>query len=473
VAKQKTISQSISLTGVGLHTGNTSTIMFKPAEPNTHYVFVRADLPERVEIPALVDYVVDISRGTTLGIDIPGVGDDDGKQVVVHTVEHVLAALVGLGIDNCIIELSTNEPPVFDGSSRHYVDALLEAEIVEQEIDREYFELSEQVGYKNNEKLVDMVALPLNDYRLTVMVDYFIPALGSQHSGLFNMESEFVEEFSSARTFCFFTEVENLLKQGLIKGGGLESAVVIMDKEAETVELEAIQNLFKMKSVPIVDDSGILNGTKLRYKNEPARHKLLDLIGDLALVGVPIKAQILAARPGHKSNVELAKLLRKQYLRQKVKERINPQKNKKIELDIYKILEIIPHRFPFLLVDKIIHLDLKENIIVGVKNVTVNEPFFTGHFPDKPVMPGVLIAEAMGQVGGLIVWYTQDVSQKLMYFSGFKNVKFKKPVIPGDQLVFEVQLVSQKFGMLIYKGTAYVDGEVVCEAEYYAALVNK
>jgi UDP-3-O-[3-hydroxymyristoyl] N-acetylglucosamine deacetylase/3-hydroxyacyl-[acyl-carrier-protein] dehydratase len=461
--KQRTIAKPISITGVGLHTGNISTITFNPAPENTHYVFVRTDLPERVEIPATVDYVVDISRGTTLGVD----------GVVVHTVEHVLAALAGLRIDNCIIELSNNEPPVFDGSAKPYVDVLLEAGIVEQEAKREYFELQEQVLYKNEEKYIDLVALPLNDYRLTVMVDYFNPALGSQHTGLFNLDREFIEEFSSARTFCFFTEVEQLLEQGLIKGGSLERAVVIIDKDVQQHELEELKRAFRLEETPKIDNSGILNGTKLRFQNEPARHKLLDLIGDLALVGVPLKAQILAARPGHQNNVEFAKLIRKQYLAQKAKDRINPAKNKVTVIDIYKIMEIIPHRFPFLLVDKIIHFDAKENTIVGIKNVTVNEPFFPGHFPEKPIMPGVLIMEAMGQVGGLIVWYNQDVSNKLMYFSGFKNVKFKRPVVPGDQLVFEVKLLSQKFGVLLYKGTAYVDGEIVAEAEFQAALVNK
>ena len=461
--KQRTIAKPISITGVGLHTGNVSTITFLPAPENTHYIFVRTDLPERVEIPATVDYVVDISRGTTLGID----------NTVVHTVEHVLAALAGLKIDNCIIELSNNEPPVFDGSAKPYVDVLLEAGIVEQEAEREYFELAEQVLYKNEEKFIDLVALPLNDYRLTVMVDYFNPALGSQHTGLFNFEKEFIDEFSSARTFCFFTEVEQLLKAGLIKGGNLERAVVIIDKEVTQQELENLKHAFHLEAVPTVDGSGILNGTKLRFPNEPARHKLLDLIGDMALVGVPLKAQILAARPGHQNNVEFAKLIRKHYLSQKAKDRLNPAKNKANIVDIYKIMEIMPHRYPFLLIDKIINMNREENTIVGIKNVTVNEPFFPGHFPEKPIMPGVMIMEAMGQVGGLIVWYNQDVTNKLMYFTGFKNVKFKRPVIPGDQLVFEVQLVSQKFGMLMYKGVAYVDGEVVAEAEFNAALVNK
>ena len=461
--KQRTIAKEVFLKGIGLHTGNETTITFKPAEANTHYVFIRTDIKDCPPIPALVDYVVDVSRGTTLGVN----------DVEVHTVEHVLAALVGLGIDNCIIELSNNEPPVFDGSSLEYVRCLQEAGIIELAEDRKYFELSEYINYKNNEKHIDMVALPLNDYRLTVMIDYFNPALGSQHSGLFDFRNEFVEHFASARTFCFYSEIEQMSNVGLIKGGSIDSAIVIVDKEVTEEDLAKIQRQFNIKGEMFVDDKGILNGTKLRYKNEPARHKLLDLIGDLALVGVPIKAQILAARPGHQSNVEFAKLLRKQYLAQKIKDRINPKKNKQVALDVNKIMEIIPHRFPFLLVDKITHIDVDEGIIVGIKNVTINEPFFPGHFPDKPIMPGVLIMETMGQVGGLIVWSSMDTAGKLMFFSGFKNVKFKKPVVPGDQLVCEVKLLSHKFGVLMFKGTVYVDGDIVAEAEYNAVLVNK
>jgi len=461
--KQKTIAKEITLTGIGLHTGNKTKITFKPANADTHYIFVRTDIEGKPQIPALVDFVVDVSRGTKLGLN----------GVEVHTVEHVLAALVGLGIDNCIIELSNNEPPVFDGSAMEYVRGLQKAGIVELEANKNYFEVAEQVNYKNNDKFVDMVALPLNDYRLTVMIDYFNPALGSQHTGLFDMEKEFVEHFAPCRTFCFYSEIEQLYNAGLIKGGNLDSAVVIMDKEAKDTDLTWLQTNFNLPSKPTIDDNGILNGTKLIYKNEPARHKLLDLIGDLALVGVPLKAQILAARPGHSSNVEFAKLLRKQYLAQKIKDRINPKKKKEVVLDINKILEIIPHRFPFLLVDKITYIDTDEKVIVGIKNVTINEPFFPGHFPNRPIMPGVLIIEAMGQVGGLLVWSSMDTAGKLMFFSGFKNAKFKKPIVPGDQLIYEVKLLNQRFGVLMFKGTAYVDGEVVAEAEYNAVLVNK
>lgn len=460
--KQKTLTREVSLTGIGLHTGNKTTITFKPADPNTHYVFVRTDLEEAVAIPALIDNVVDVSRGTTLGI-----GD-----VKVCTVEHVLAALVGLGIDNCIIELTNNEPPVFDGSAINYVNVLLEAGIVEQEAEKEYFELAEQVAYKDKENQVDIVALPLNDYRLTVMIDYFNVALGSQHTGLFTM-NEFVEEFASARTFCFLSEVLTLRRNGLIRGGNLDRAVVISDRDVTDAELNEIKDAFNLDETPFVGSKGILNDVALRYPNEPARHKLLDMMGDLALVGIPIKAQILAARPGHKSNIEFAKLLRKQYLQQKKKDRINPKKNKELILDINDILKVMPHRFPMLLVDRIIYMDKEENIIVGVKNVTINEPFFPGHFPMQPVMPGVLICEAMGQVGGLLLWNSKDVENKLMFFSGFDNVRFKKPVVPGDQLVMEVKLVSRKFGIITFQGSCFVDGEVVCSGELKVAIVNK
>ncbi len=461
--KQKTIAKEVSLTGKGLHTGNKTTIIFKPAVANTHYVFIRTDIKDCPPIPALVDYVVDVSRGTTLGIN----------DIEVRTVEHVLAALVGLGIDNCIIELSNNEPPVFDGSSIEYVKALQEAGIAELEEDIKYFEVAEYINYKDNEKEIDMVALPLDNYRVTVMIDYNNPALGSQHSGLFDFEKEFVEHFAPARTFCFYSEIEQLSNAGLIKGGSLDSAVVIVDKEVTEENLVWIHKQFNLKEKPTIDKTGILNGTKLHYKNEPARHKVLDLIGDLALVGLPIKAQILAARPGHKNNIEFAKLLRKQYLAQKIKDRINPKKNKQVIIDINKIMEVIPHRFPFLLVDKITHIDKEEGVIVGIKNVTINEPFFPGHFPNRPIMPGVLIMEAMAQVGGLLIWSSMNTAGKLMFFSGIKSAKFKKPVIPGDQLVYEVKLVSNRFGVLMFKGAVYVDDEVVAEAEYNAVLVNK
>lgn len=462
--KQQTINKPISFSGIGLHTGNPSTITFHPAPENYGYVFIRTDLEQHVEIPALVDYVVDLSRGTTLGKD----------GVKVHTVEHVLAALAGLKIDNCKIELSANEPPVVDGSSMPYVEALLKAGIKQQDAEREYFVLSDSVRYTNEEKHVDIVALPTNDFRITVMIDYFNPALGSQHSGLFELEKEFVSDFAPARTFCFLTEVESLHKLGLIKGGSLESALVIVDKDIESGEMENLGDLFNLKEIPSPGINGYLNNTELRYKNEPARHKLLDMIGDLSLVGIPIKAQILAARPGHASNYEFSKKLRELYLKKKAEE----EKFKKASFnqDISKIMEILPHRYPFLMVDRMTEFDLDTITIKGYKNVTINEPFFNGHFPGKPIMPGVLILEALAQVGGMLLFNylePKEIDGKIALFMAITNAKFRKPVVPGDKLEMSVQLKSKRFNVFIFKGTASVNGSIVAEGDLQAALVDK
>ncbi len=461
--KQRTINKSVSMSGIGLHTGNQCNITFHPAPENYGYMFVRADLNPPVEVPALVDYVVDLSRGTTLGL-----GD-----VKVHTVEHVLAALAGLKIDNCRIELSSNEPPVIDGSSIHYVNALLEAGIKNQDAERKYFVVDETVSYNNEAKQVDIVALPTDNFRITVMVDYFNPALGSQHSGLFDLDKEFVSEFAPARTFCFLTEVVSLYRNGLIKGGSLDSAIVINDKDMTESELNELKDLFKLDSPPIMGSNGILDGVELRYKNEPARHKLLDMIGDLALVGVPIKAQILAARPGHASNIEFGKKLRKLYLDDLAKNK-DKSKNSIAYYDINKILSLLPHKYPFLLIDKVISYDEVDDVIVGLKNVTINEEFFNGHFPNKPVMPGMLILESLAQTGGLILFNKFDnLQNKLAFFIGVSNAKFRRAVIPGDQLILEVKLVSKRLNIFTFLGKAYVDNHLAAEAEFQAALVDK
>ncbi|PKL86289.1 MAG: UDP-3-O-[3-hydroxymyristoyl] N-acetylglucosamine deacetylase [Ignavibacteriae bacterium HGW-Ignavibacteriae-1] len=461
--KQRTLQKSVAFSGTGLHTGNPSTITFHPAPANYGYVFVRTDLDTPIEIPALVDYVVDLSRGTTLGIN----------GVRVHTVEHVLAALAGLRIDNCRIELNSNEPPVIDGSSMPYVNALLEAGTTELNAEREYFVIDETIRYTNEDKHVDIVALPNNDYRITVMIDYFNPALGSQHTGMFDLEKEFVTEFAPARTFCFLTEVMHLHKQGLIRGGSLDSAIVIIDKDMSPDELGELKKIFRLNGVPNLGENGILNGTDLRFKNEPVRHKLLDMIGDLALIGVPLKAQILAARPGHASNIEFGKLIRAKYLENKIKFKKNDPNDKK-SLDINDIMKILPHRYPFLLIDRIISIDDENSIIIGLKNVTINEPFFGGHFPDKPVMPGVLILEALAQAGGLMMTRkVENIDNKLAFFMGVKNAKFRKPVFPGDQLIMEVKLISKRLNTFLFEGKVMVDGQIVAEAEFQAALVDK
>jgi UDP-3-O-[3-hydroxymyristoyl] N-acetylglucosamine deacetylase/3-hydroxyacyl-[acyl-carrier-protein] dehydratase len=462
--KQKTIGKSVSFSGTGLHTGNTSVVTFHPAPADYGRRFVRTDLEKEIEIPAIVDYVVDLSRGTTLGKD----------DIRVHTVEHVLAALAGLRIDNCRIELSANEPPVGDGSAMPYVEVLLRAGVVDLDADREYFNVNETIHYKNDKKAVDMVALPTDDYRITVMIDYFNPALGSQHTGLFNLDEEFVSEFASARTFCFLKEVQMLHREGLIKGGNLGNAIVIVDKDMTEEELEELRKLFNLDKKPDVGKTGIFNDTELRFKNEPARHKLLDMLGDLSLIGVPIKAQILAARPGHASNIEFAKLIRSKYLKYKEQKKYEVDSSTEPALDIYDLLEVMPHRYPFLLIDRIVNIDFDKQEVIGYKNVTINEPFFQGHFPGKPVMPGVLILEALAQTGCMMLLKSiDDFSEILVLFMGMKNVKFRKPVIPGDQLVMEMKMTGKRFNAYMFKGQALVDGKVVAEAEISAALVDK
>ncbi len=467
-SKQRTIKSPVSFEGYGLHTGNKTHITFKPAAENYGRCFFRTDVPNSPEIPALVEYVqqnqaIDSLRGTTLAKD----------GVHVHTVEHVLAALVGLGIDNVLIELDANEPPIGDGSAMPFVNKLLEAGIREQDADKEYVVIEEPISYSDERRGIEFAALPTDDYRLTMMVDYRNPALGSQHSGLFSMEREFITEFAPARTFCFLHEVEALAEQGLIKGGDLDSAVVIVDRKLEQEDLTRLKNLFNIDQDVTIGDTGILNNKELRFKNEPCRHKLLDLIGDLALAGVNIKAQILAARPGHQSNIEFARMIRNYYKKKQITRKYQDITKKGVVFDINAIKRILPHRYPFLLVDQIIEFE-PEHRAVGVKNVTANEPFFQGHFPQRPVMPGVLIVEAMAQVGGILLLNEQeDVAGKLVFFLGMDNVRFRKPVQPGDQLIMELDMIKSRRTTFKMTGKAFVRGDLVCEAEMMAAIVDQ
>ena len=463
LVQQRTIRKPVSYSGIGLHTGNRCTMTFKPSPVNHGIRFRRIDLEGSPEIPADIDHVIDISRGTSIGVG-------DAK---VSTVEHVLAAIAGLQIDNIVIELDSNEPPVGDGSARPYVEALLKGGFEKQDAPKDYLIIDQTISYSNEEKMVDIVALPTDDFRVTVMVDYHDPALGSQHTGLFNLEKEFVDEFAPARTFCFLREVEELHSQGLIRGGNLDNAIVIVDRSINQVELERLAKKLGIKESVILGTNGILNNKQLRFKNEPARHKVLDLIGDLALIGVPLKAQILAARPGHASNIEFAKKIRKLYKQKKLIKRYQYERIQGVVFDLNAIKKILPHRYPFLLVDKIIDFRLDEKI-VGVKNVSVDEPYFEGHFPGHPVMPGVLIIEAMAQTGGILLLNGVDNPDgKLVYFMGINNAKFRKPVLPGDQLVLELQMVSRRSKVCQMKGKAYVDGHLVAEAELAAAIVNR
>ncbi len=460
---QRTIAKSVSMSGIGLHTGTSCTMTFKPASENYGIKFIRVDLGGSPEIPATADNVVDVSRGTTLGIG----------EAKVHTVEHVLAAIVGLQIDNIIIELNGIEPPVGDGSALPYVEQLLKAEFVQQNSPKDYLIIDQTVTYHNEENQIDIVALPLDDYRATVMVDYQNPALGSQHTGLFDLEKEFISEFAPARTFCFLSEVEQLADAGLIKGGDIDNAVVIVDRNSDELELDGLRKKLGITENVIIGANGILNNKKLRFKNEPVRHKLLDLLGDLALIGAPIKAQILAARPGHKANVEFAKQVRKLYQQKKLVKKFQFVKKEGVIFDTNAIQRILPHRYPFLLVDRIVHLDLDKKVI-GIKSVSINEPFFQGHFPGQPVMPGVLIIEAMAQTGGVLLLNSfPDPEKKLVMFMQINNAKFRKPVLPGDQLYMEVVLTTRKNKVVMMSGKSYVNEILVAEAEFMAAIVNR
>lgn len=466
--RQRTIKTTASFAGIGLHTGERSIITFKPAPENYGIVFTRADIENNVEVPAVVDYVmqddsIDSLRGTNL--------EKDGSTI--YTVEHVLAAVAGLEIDNLLIELTASEPPVGDGSAMPYVNVLLEAGIIEQEAPKNYLVVSDTLHFHNEKKGIDMVALPLDDFRITVMIDYQNPALGSQHSGLFSLEKEFVTEFAPSRTFCFLHEVELLIEQGLIKGGNLNNAVVICDKNLEEINHSRIQEALKINGKVFVGENGILNNHNLRFPNEPARHKVLDLFGDLFLVGAPIKGQILAARPGHQSNIEFARRLREYYKSQQLTRKYQDVARKGVVFDHTAIQRILPHRYPFLFVDRIVEFEMGRRI-VGIKNVTGNEEFFVGHFPGHPIMPGVIIIEAMAQTGGILLLNGEEnPEEKLVYFMGMDNVRFRKPVLPGTQLVFELEMLRRRSNSCKMAGKAYVDGEVVAEADMIAAIIDR
>ena len=463
LVQQRTIKQPVSISGIGLHTGSLCTMTFKPAPENYGIRFRRIDLGGSPEVPADVDHVVDISRGTTIAV-----GD-----ARVHTVEHVMAALVGLQIDNVLIELDANEPPVGDGSAKPYVEALLKAGFDKQSAPKDYLIIDQTVHYRNEEKKVEIVALPTDDYRITVLVDYENPALGSQHTGLFDLDKEFVTDFAPCRTFCFLHEVEVLHSQGLIRGGNLDNAIVIVDRELDAGEIKRITTKLGINQAVILGSNGVVNNRPLHFPNEPARHKLLDVMGDLALIGVPLKAQILAARPGHASNIEFARKIRKLYQQKKLIRMYQHERKEGVVFDINAIKKILPHRYPFLLVDKIIDFKMDERI-VGVKNVTSNEPFFEGHFPGRPVMPGVLILEGMGQTGGILLLNgIENPGDKLVFFMAINNAKFRKPVTPGDQLVFELTMVSRKSKICQMAGKAYVDGSLVAEADMIASIIDR
>lgn len=459
--KQHTITQSVTLSGKGLHTGEFTKITLKPAAINAGIVFQRVDLENKPLIPALVDYVVDTSRSTVL--------EKDGGRV--GTVEHVLSALVGCEIDNILIEVEGPEIPILDGSSAPFVDAILEAVPAEQNAIRNFYEVSEAIHYKNLDKNIELAALPLNDYRLTVMVDFNSKVVHSQHAQLHELKL-YKEQISRCRTFVFVHDIEILYKNGLIKGGDLDNAIVIAEEDLSADTITNLSEVLGRPLEPAQTKAGILNAETLKFPNEPARHKLLDMMGDLALVGRPLKAHILAARPGHHSNVELAKLIKKQ---------IDASENSAPNFDpnvapvftVQDIARLLPHRYPFQLVDKIVSLD--GTTVVGVKNVTMNEPQFTGHFPENPVMPGVLQVEAIAQTGGVLVLTTTGEPESYWpYLVGIENCRFYKNVVPGDTLVIRCTLSSPiRMGVAKMTGEAWVGKNLVCSVAMTARLVKK
>ncbi len=461
MVKQKTIKNEISLTGVGLHTGKEVTMTFKPAPVNNGFTFVRVDLQGQPVIEADANYVVNTQRGTNL----------EKLGVKIQTPEHVLAAVVGCDLDNIIIELNASELPIMDGSSKYFVEAIEKAGIEEQDASRNVYVVKEVISFTDEATGSEILVMPSDEYQVTTMVDFGTKVLGTQNATLKSL-SDFKQEIASSRTFSFLHELESLLEHGLIKGGDLNNAIVYVDKEISESTMENLKKAFGKEEIS-VKPNGVLDNLTLHYPNEAARHKLLDVIGDLSLIGVRIQGKIIANKPGHFVNTQFAKKLAKII---KIEQRNHVPTydlNQEPLMDIHKIMAMLPHRPPFLLIDRII--EMSDRHVVGLKNVTMNENFFVGHFPEAPVMPGVLIVEAMAQTGGILVLSTvPDPENYLTYFMKIDNVKFKHKVLPGDTLIFKCELISPiRRGICHMQANAYANGKLVTEAELMAQIARK
>ena len=458
---QHTIKEELTISGAGIHTGQAVTMRLKPAEANTGIQFQRIDLPEKTIIKADVDNVVETNRSTTL--------ESNGARV--STIEHLMAALVGMQIDNVLIEIDGEEVPILDGSSEPFVHELKKTGTLKQNAVKIYYEIKHNITFIDEGKKVEMVALPYHEYRINTLIDFNSPVLGTQHADMKNI-SLFNDEFASSRTFCFFHELEALLNNNLIKGGDINNAIVVVDRPVDEDQVQRISKIFKKQDVK-VSEEGILNNLQLRYPNEPARHKLLDVVGDLALVGYAFKAHIIANRPGHASNVKFAKKIKEHIKKNKLKQDVPPYDVNQVPFyDTQTIQRILPHRYPFLLVDKV--MELTDKYVIAIKNVTVNEPFFQGHFPGNAVMPGVLQVEALAQAGGFLAIPRDSEDQYDTYFLKIESCKFKQKVVPGDTLILKMELLHPiRRGICEMKGTIFIGDKVVTEAILVAQIVKR
>ncbi|MEO8859870.1 MAG: bifunctional UDP-3-O-[3-hydroxymyristoyl] N-acetylglucosamine deacetylase/3-hydroxyacyl-ACP dehydratase [Ginsengibacter sp.] len=458
---QHTIKEEVIISGAGIHTGQSVTMHIKPAEPNTGINFQRTDLPGAPIVKADVDNVIETNRSTTI----------EANGARVGTIEHLMAALTGMLIDNVIIEIDGEEVPILDGSSQLFIEHLSKAGIKRQNAAKVYYKIQHNISFVDEEKKVEMVALPFDGYRINTLIDFNSTVLGTQHADLRNI-ADFTKEIAPSRTFCFFHELELLIANDLIKGGDINNAIVVVDKPVTADQVERISKIFHKVDVK-VSEAGILNNLTLRFPNEPARHKLLDVVGDLALVGFPFKAHIIANRPGHSSNIKFAKKIKEHIKKYKYRQDI-PKYDPNIPplLDINEIEKTLPHRYPFLMVDKII--ELTETHVVAIKNVTYNEPFFQGHFPGNSVMPGVLLAEALAQTGGFIAIPRNSEDKYDTYFLKIDNCKFKQKVVPGDTLILKMELLHPiRRGICEMRGTVYVGDKLVTEAILVAQIVKR